>query len=56
MAAYKSADEERRKLAGEGKWIGVVQGEKTTEWLWSHQFAALAADNPAFEMIRKSAL
>lgn len=53
VAAHKDGDESRRKLAAEGKWIGVSQAEQTAKWLWEKQFAAVAADNPAFEMIRK---
>lgn len=54
VAAYKNGDDSRRKLAAEGNWIGISQGEETAKWLWEKQFAAVAADNPAFEMIRKS--
>lgn len=53
VAAYKSADESRRKLAAEGKWLGVSQSVEAAAWFWGKQFAALAADNPAFEMIRE---
>ena len=53
VAAYKAADETRRNLAAEGKWTGLSQGRETVEWLWSKQFAALAADCPGFEMIRE---
>lgn len=53
VAAYKAADEARRKLAAEGKWVGLSQGKETVEWLWAKQFAALAADCPGFEMLRE---
>lgn len=53
VATYKAADESRRQLATEGKWIGLGQSKETTKWLWERQFAAVVADNPAFEMFRK---
>lgn len=53
VASYKSGDEDRRKLASKGKWVGVLQARETAAWLWSKQFAALASDSPAFEMVRK---
>lgn len=53
VSAYKAADEARRKLAAEGKWVGLSQGKETVEWLWRKQFAALAADCPGFEMLRE---
>jgi kynurenine formamidase len=53
VASYKTADQTRRELAAQGKWVGVRQGKATLEWLWKKQFAALASDCPGFEMIRK---
>jgi hypothetical protein len=40
----------------ERQWPGLVQSQATAEWLWQSQFAAVAADNPAFELGRKLSL
>ncbi|TVY14800.1 hypothetical protein LARI1_G008025 [Lachnellula arida] len=50
MEAYKQLDsvgceEVKTRFA----WPGIGQSLETTEWLWKSQFAAVAADSPAFE-------
>ncbi|KAL1854819.1 hypothetical protein Daus18300_011335 [Diaporthe australafricana] len=50
VEAYRSATtEQKQDIASIKEWIGLGQGKETTEWLWEHQFAAVAADNPGFE-------
>jgi kynurenine formamidase len=56
VASYKAADQAKRELAAEGKWVGLSQGREAVEWLWNKQFAALVADCPGFEMIRELTL
>lgn len=34
-------------------WPGIAQSSETVKWLWENQFAAVAADNPAFDCVRK---
>ncbi|KAJ5669898.1 uncharacterized protein N7477_005261 [Penicillium maclennaniae] len=41
----------RESLAKLGRFPGICQSRETAEWLWNHQFAAVAADSPAFECI-----
>lgn len=54
VAGYKSLDRQQREaLSTQRSYPGVVQSRETTEWLWEKQFAAVAADNPAFECGRK---
>lgn len=42
----------RESLAKTPRFPGIRQSHETAEWLWDHQFAAVAADSPAFETIR----
>ncbi|KAK7705401.1 hypothetical protein SLS63_014146 [Diaporthe eres] len=50
VQAYKALGPDRRKeVAAMKEWIGLAQGPETTEWLWDHQFAAVASDSPGFE-------
>lgn len=57
VAAYdRLSAEERTAVASVRQWCGVAQGEEMTEWLWDHQFAAVASDSPGFECRRKSSL
>ncbi|KZO92090.1 hypothetical protein CALVIDRAFT_541287 [Calocera viscosa TUFC12733] len=49
---YDGASDTERKWAfreNGGKWLGVEAGEETKRWIWDHHFAAVVADNPAFE-------
>lgn len=58
VPAYMSLDaaaKESLKTANHS-WPGLKQGEAMTRWLWERQFAAIAADNPALECIRKRLL
>ncbi|KAF7553874.1 hypothetical protein G7046_g6974 [Stylonectria norvegica] len=41
--------EEKVAYATNHKWPGLAQSREVAEWLWQNQFAAVAADNPAFE-------
>jgi hypothetical protein len=34
-------------------WPGLKQDESMVRWLWEQQFAAIAADNPGLECVRK---
>lgn len=53
VQAYKALSPDRRKeVAAMKEWIGLAQGRETTEWLWDHQFAAVASDSPGFECRR----
>ena len=55
VEAYKSLDasgKEGIKTANHA-FPGLKQGEEMMRWLWEQQFSALAADNPALEVIRK---
>ncbi|KAG8156874.1 hypothetical protein KVR01_013287 [Diaporthe batatas] len=50
VEAYRGLSPDRRKeVAALKEWIGLAQGRETTEWLWDHQFAAVASDSPGFE-------
>lgn len=31
----------------------LLESEESVKWLWENQFAAVAADNPAFDCTRK---
>lgn len=37
----------------EHSWPGFAQSEESVKWLWENQFAAVGADNPAFDCVRK---
>lgn len=58
VSAYMSLDTAGKEglLTADHAWPGLKQGEEMTRWLWGQQFAAIAADNPALECIRKSRL
>ncbi|KAI1608171.1 hypothetical protein EDD36DRAFT_483150 [Exophiala viscosa] len=43
-----SADQ-RKEVSTKFAFPGLAQSEETTRWLWERQFAAVAADSPAFE-------
>lgn len=45
--------EQREHYSRKPTYPGVVQSKETAEWLWEKQFAAVAADNPAFECARR---
>lgn len=47
---------EREALASKREFPGIGQSRETTMWLWEKQFAAVAADSPAFENFRMSLL
>ncbi|KAJ6003391.1 hypothetical protein N7451_005938 [Penicillium sp. IBT 35674x] len=51
ISAYRQADAETSV-----HWLfpGLAQSQKTCEWLWKCQYAAVAADSPAFECTRMS--
>ncbi|KAJ5557428.1 hypothetical protein N7494_001343 [Penicillium frequentans] len=50
IPAYRQADAEtRRSLATKFEFPGLAQSQETCEWLWKCQYAAVAADSPAFE-------
>jgi kynurenine formamidase len=52
---YKTLDDDQRHdVASRKEWCGLGQSQKTTEWLWKRQFAAVASDSPGFEVRRKS--
>lgn len=53
QAYRKLSTEEKVKVAEVREWIGLGQGQATTEFLWNHQFAAVASDSPGFECRRK---
>ena len=55
VPAYGSLDTAaKEKLpSANHAWPGLKQGEAMTRWLWEQQFAAIAADSPALECIRK---
>jgi hypothetical protein len=44
---------EREALAEQRSFPGIAQSRETTIWLWENQFAAVAADSPAFENFRQ---
>lgn len=57
VEAYAAASPEKRQQLADTKppqFCGLGQSKETTEWLWERQFAAVAADAPAFECSRKS--
>lgn len=39
----------RASAAGQGHSIGMANNMETVRWLYNNHFAAVAADNPAFE-------
>jgi hypothetical protein len=47
---YESLDADGRAGAGQAV-PGVRAGKKTAAWLWNHHVAAIAADNPAVELM-----
>lgn len=54
VEAYRGLTPDKRKeVAALKEWVGLAQGHETTEWLWDHQFAAVASDSPGFECRRK---
>lgn len=53
-AAYQGLGQnDRLMVAGVREWCGLAQSRETTEWLWEHQFAAVACDAPGFEVRRE---
>jgi hypothetical protein len=55
VQAYQNLDAAgREKAASIHGFTGIEQGKDTLEFLWQSQFAAVAADSPAFEVVRKS--
>lgn len=55
ISAYRQADAEtRQSLATKFEFPGLAQSQETCEWLWKCQYAAVAADSPAFECTRMS--
>lgn len=55
VRAYgKLSSEEKVAVAGVREWCGIAQSQAMTEWLWEHQFAAVASDSPGFECRRES--
>lgn len=56
VSTYLSLDTATKEslLAASHNWPGLKQGVEMTRWLWEKQFAAIAADSPALECIRKS--
>ncbi|KAJ5125118.1 hypothetical protein N7448_004444 [Penicillium atrosanguineum] len=50
IAAYQQADAATRgSLSSKFEFPGLAQSQETCEWLWKCQYAAVAADSPAFE-------
>ncbi|PMD43102.1 hypothetical protein L207DRAFT_563864 [Hyaloscypha variabilis F] len=52
VAAYKAAPKEKKQELADKKppqFCGLGQSKETIMWLWERQFAAVAADAPAFE-------
>jgi len=45
----RSEEEQAEYAAGQPKFSGVKQEEKTLEFLWDNHFAAVAGDSPGFE-------
>ena len=45
------SDQQRKELPNRESpdFIGVEASEKAVKWLWKHQFAAVAGDQPSFE-------
>ena len=52
-AYQRLTQEARANVARVKEWIGLAQSRETTEWLWERQFAAVASDNPGFELRRE---
>ncbi|KAL3481296.1 putative cyclase-domain-containing protein [Aspergillus californicus] len=52
-STYSSLDEagKERVESSPHSWPGLQQSEATVRWLWEHQFAAVAADNPGLECV-----
>ncbi|KAF2658359.1 hypothetical protein K491DRAFT_593173 [Lophiostoma macrostomum CBS 122681] len=51
VKGYAGLDAEARDEYKSGhSWPGLAQSKETLKWLWEKQFAAVAADNPAFEV------
>ncbi|KAF2111849.1 putative cyclase-domain-containing protein [Lophiotrema nucula] len=49
--SYAKMDAKAREFYKDGhSWPGLAQSKETLKWLWEQQFAAVAADNPAFEV------
>lgn len=54
LRAYRELDAAGKKeYASKITYPGLKQSSEALKWLWDQQFAAVAADNPAFEVIRK---
>ncbi|HEX7165654.1 MAG TPA: cyclase family protein [Acidimicrobiales bacterium] len=52
LTAYRSLDDAaRRKAAEDLRAPGLAPGRATAKWLWDHHVAAVAADNPAVEVL-----
>ncbi|KIW90574.1 uncharacterized protein Z519_09221 [Cladophialophora bantiana CBS 173.52] len=50
VSAYRQLSADQRKdISTKFAFPGLAQSEETTRWLWDRQFAAVAADSPAFE-------
>ena len=55
VAAYMAAPKEKKQELADKKppqFCGLGQSKETIMWLWERQFAAVAADAPAFECSR----
>jgi hypothetical protein len=54
VEAYTQLDPaSKTKYSSNHAFPGLGQSKEVAKWLWEHQFAAVAADNPAFECIRR---
>lgn len=54
LKGYQSlATEAREEYKSNNEWPGFAQSEESVRWLWEKQFAAVAADNPAFDCTRE---
>lgn len=52
LEAYRAADiEGRRAIRGVGRSAGLAADENMVEFLWDNRIAAVAADNPALEVL-----
>ncbi|KAK5233340.1 hypothetical protein LTR47_005433 [Exophiala xenobiotica] len=52
VAAYTKLDPaSKTKYSSNHAFPGLGQSKEVAKWLWEHQFAAVAGDNPAFECI-----
>ncbi len=57
VKAYTGLDTEARDAhKSKYNWPGFAQSEESVKWLWDNQFAAVAADNPAFDCTREHLL